>query len=382
MTPIRVLHVITGLETGGAELSLLKLVESLHRERFVHDVVSLTGKGAIGERIEALGVPVIALRLSRAAAPIAGPVSLSRIIARTAPALVQGWMYHANLLALLAVKLARDPAPLLWNVRASLDGIENEKRSTRAVVRIGARVSTLPQGIVYNSVTGARQHEALGYAASRTQIIPNGFDCSSFRPDPSAGPALRAALGLDPDSIVVGCFGRYHPMKDHATLLSAAANAARVEPRLQFVLAGAGVDASNDALAALIGQLGLAANVHCLGERRDIASLTAALDIACSASVGESFPNVVGEAMACGVPCVVTDTGDAARIVGEGGLVVPVRDPASLAQAMVSLARAGPDRRRSLGTAARQRIVGHFSLEAVTDRYRSYYERISSRRGS
>ncbi|MDT3679601.1 MAG: glycosyltransferase [Burkholderiaceae bacterium] len=382
MTPTRVLHVITGLSTGGAELSLLKLVGSLRRERFDHLVVSLTGKGDVGDRIEALGVPVIAMRLSRAVAAVAGPTRLSRIIAKAEPSFVQGWMYHANLLATMAVKLAGIGVPVLWNVRASLDGIENEKRSTRALVRVGAWISSSPQGIIYNSVASARQHEALGYAAGRTQVIPNGFDCSLFRPNPSAGPALREALGLDAHSIVVGCVGRYHPMKDHATLLSAAASAVRIEPRLQFVLVGAGVDSSNHALAALVAQLGLAANVHCLGERGDIPAITAALDIACSASCGESFPNVVGEAMACGVPCVVTDTGDAARVVAECGLVVPVREPALLGKAIVSMVRLGADRRRSLGSAARERITRHFSLEAVSDCYQSYYERISPSRAS
>lgn len=371
-----VLHVITGLSTGGAEMMLRKLVGAMDRERFRPAVVSLMDKGTLGERIEALDVPVHALGVRRDLSALAVVRALGRLVDEVKPDLVQSWMYHANLFASLAVMTSRTRVPVLWNIRASLDGLANEKRSTSVVIRIGAWASRAPSGIVYNASVSARQHEALGYLASRTEVIPNGFDCDEFCPDHRAGPALRAELGLAGGDVLVGCVARYHPMKDHANLLAAAAQAARIDARLHFVLIGSGVEPANAELAAAIARHDLGTRVHCLGERRDIPMLTAGLDIACSASAwGEGFPNVVGEAMACGVPCVVTDTGDSASIVGEIGEVVAVRDPSALARAILELAGMDPARRAALGVAARARIVTEFSLEAVARRYEAYYRR-------
>lgn len=371
-----VLHVITGLSTGGAEMMLRKLVGAMDSERFRPIVVSLMDKGTLGERIEALDVPVHALGARRNLSALAVVRALSRLVDEVKPDLVQSWMYHANLFASLAVMTSRNRVPVLWNIRASLDGLAREKRSTSVVIRVGAWASRAPSGIVYNSSVSARQHEAFGYLASRTEVIPNGFDCDEFRPDHCAGPALRAELGLAGSDVLVGCVARYHPMKDHANLLAAASQAARSDARLHFVLIGSGVEPANAELASAIARHGLGARVHCLGERRDIPVLTAGLDIACSASAwGEGFPNVVGEAMACGVPCIVTDTGDSASIVGATGEVVPVRDPAALSRAILGLAGMDSGRRAALGAAARARIVTEFSLEAVARRYEAYYRR-------
>lgn len=375
-----VLHAITGLSTGGAEMMLLKLVRAMDRERFSPIVVSLIDKGTLGERIEALGVRVFALGMERRVSVLAGLRALGRIVDETRPDLVQSWMYHANLFASGAVIASRTRAPVLWNIRASLDGFANEKRSTAAAIRVGAWVSRLPRGIVYNSRASAHQHEAMGYLASRTEVIPNGFDCDEFHPDHEAGSTLRAELGLTNGDILVGCVGRYHPMKDHAGFLAAAAEAVRMDHRLHFVMAGAGVDRANPDLALAIARFGLDARVHRLGERRDVPRLTAGLDIACSSSAwGEGFPNVIGEAMACGVPCAVTDTGDSASIVGDCGEVVPVRNPSALARAILALAAMDPSRRAALGSAARARIVANFSIDAVARRYETYYRRFIGR---
>lgn len=371
-----VVHTITGLSTGGAEMMLFKLLRAMDRERFRPIVVSLIDKGTLGSRIEALGVPVHALGASTGMSVLAAVRALGRIVSSHSPGLVQAWMYHANLLSSLAVIASGSRVPVIWNIRASLDGFANEKRSTSVAIRAGAWLSRLPRGIVYNATSSARQHEAFGYLPKRTEVIPNGFDCAEFRPDPRAGDALRAELGLAPGDVLVGCLGRYHPMKDHANLLAAAAQAVRRDRRLHFVLAGTGVDRSNPGLAVPIAHHALGAHVHCLGERSDVPALTAGLDIACSASAwGEGFPNVIGEAMASGVPCVVTDTGDSARIVAHCGKVVPVRQPVALAEAILALASMDASRRAALGLAARSRIVEDFSIEAVARHYENYYRR-------
>lgn len=372
------MFVVTGLSTGGAEMMLFKLIRAMDRGRFPPAVVSLIDKGALGERIEALGVPVHTLGMSRSIASMARLRVLSRLITEARPDIVQGWMYHANLVASLAAAMARGPASVLWGVRASLDGHENERRSTAAVIRIGAWASRFTNGIVYNSRTSARQHEGLGYVRTRSQVIPNGFDCAEFHPDESAGPALRAELRIGSETLLVGCLGRFHPVKDHATFMDAAGRALQKDRRLHFVLAGSGVDAANMALATAIARHGLSGHVHLLGERRDVPAVTAALDVACSSSAwGESFPNVLGEAMACAVPCVTTNVGESAEIVGTCGIAVPPRDPNALASAIVELAALDPVERIRLGLLARGRIEQDYSIQAIADRYEQYYRRIA-----
>jgi glycosyltransferase involved in cell wall biosynthesis len=374
------MHTITGLSTGGAEMMLYKLLRSMDRERFSPVVVSLVDIGAIGARIDALGVPVHALGMSPGSVSPRALRALVRLIASCRPAIVQGWMYHSNLAASLATPLARVGAPVLWNIRASLDGFEREKRTTAAVIRLGALVSPATAGIVYNSHSSARQHEAIGYRASRTEVIPNGFDCGEFRPDPAGRSELRAAERIDADAILVGCIGRDHPVKDHGTFLAAAAIAHRADARLRFLLAGAGMDTANAVLGRTIRDHGLAGHVHLLGERGDMPRVTAALDIACSSSAwGEGFPNVLGEALACGVPCVATDVGDSARIVGDCGSVVPVRSPEALARGILSLARLEPAQRQALGARGRGRVSQDYSLEAVARRYEHYYQHFLDR---
>jgi glycosyltransferase involved in cell wall biosynthesis len=358
-------------------MMLYKLVRSMDRHRFRPLVVSMIDTGTVGAKIEALGVPVHALGMSPGSLSIAALRALVGLIATSRPALVQGWMYHANLFGSLATALSRVGAPVVWNVRASLDGLDKEKRSTAAVIRLGALTSRATAGIVYNSRTSARQHEGLGFSARRTEVIPNGFDCEEFKPDRNARERLRAALAIDDDAVLVGCIGRYHPMKDHATFLAAAGLAHRTDARLRFLLAGTGIDSVNTEIASLVRDQGLGAQVHLLGERNDMAQVTAALDIACSASAwGEGFPNVLGEAMACAVPCVATDTGDSAWIVGDCGRVVPVRSPRALADAILALSAVHRAGREAIGERGRARIREHFSIETVARQYETYYQRI------
>ena len=369
------LHAITGLSTGGAEKMLYRLVSSL-QQHYQQAVLSMLDEGTVGPRITALGVPVYTLGMTPGIPSLKALRRCARVIATVRPDLVQGWMYHADLAALLAAWLSHTHTPVLWNVRASLD-LRREKRSTAAVIRLGALLSRCASGIIYNAHSSARQHEALGYAAARTRVIPNGFDCSEFKPDPGAKRWLRESLGIGKGEILIGCVGRFHPMKDHRGFLAAAAMASRREPRLRFVLVGHGLDVSNSELSAWIVEEGLSGQVHLLGERDDMPRITAGLDVACLASAwGEGFPNVLGEAMACAVPCITTEIGDSAWVVGNTGKVVSARSPQAMAEAMLALEALGAEGREALGARARQRVLENFSLDAVAQQYRAYYDQI------
>ena len=369
---IRVLHVITGLATGGAEMMLWKLVSGGADSRIDHAVLALGVPGPVGERVTRAGVPVHSLEM-RGRVPFPRHVArLRRIVAAEAPDLLHGWMPHGNLAAWVA-SLGRG-VPVIWGIRQSLYDLAYERWTTRGLIRLAARLSRRPARIVYNSHPGAEHHEALGYDPVRTAVIPNGFDTDAFAPSVEHRCRVRAELGIPDDAIVIGMIARYDPMKDHRNLLEAAALLTGAGPVSHYVLAGRGVDEANAALVRARATAGLEGRMHLLGERADTARLFAAVDVAVLASYSEGFPNVLGEAMACGTPCVSTAVGEAPWIVGDTGRLVPPRDPAALAEGIRSLITLDPAQRRALGAAARHRIESRYGLAAVRAQYARLYQ--------
>lgn len=380
--PLRVLHTITGLNVGGAEMMLLRLLGAMDDGRFRSSVLSLLPPGPVAGQIAALPVKTLSVGMRRG---IPGPRQLFQLASLTADLpldLVQGWMYHGNLAATFTWwRRQRRPA-LLWAVHHSVVRLADEKPLTRALIRIGASLSRLPDAIVYCSPTSAAQHEALGYDTRRRVVIANGIDCTRFMPDPAAHPRLCRALGVPEGARLVGMVARWHPMKDHANLLRAVAELARDGKAPYVVLIGEGLHPGNTALAELLVDTGTAAHVHLLGLRTDVAQLVPGLDLLVSPSAyGEALPLAVAEAMAAGVPCVVTEVGDCAWLVGETGRVVPPRDHVALAPAIASQLALEPAERRAAGTRARARILKHFALPAVTRRYEDLYCEIMAQRG-
>lgn len=373
---IRVCHVITGLYAHGAERMLLKLIAGMDAQRFDSMVISLMDKGAVGPRIEALGVPVLTLDWPRGRPTLSGLTRLVRLVRDARPDVVQGWMYHGNLAATLAARFSRRNPPVLWNIRQSLYGLDHEKRLTRWLIRLSASLSRAPRHILYNSMTSAVQHETLGFRPDRRVFIPNGFAVDVYAPSAEGRHGFRNELGLADDELLIGMAARYHPMKDHANFLRAAALTVARRPAARFVLAGAGINAANGELGRAIAALGLTQHIHLLGERRDMPRFFQALDIAVLSSAwGEGFPNVMGEAMACGTPCVATAVGDAPGIAGRADWIVPARDPQALAERLEDLIDLDRSQRIELGRMARQRIVEQYSLPRVVSQYEALYLR-------
>jgi glycosyltransferase involved in cell wall biosynthesis len=366
--------IITGLSTGGAETMLLKLLQNIDRTVFVPQVISLTDVGEIGTSIEALGIPVHALGMKPGRLSPHAFVQLVRLLRRQRPDVVHTWMYHADLIGGIAARLAGRSA-LAWCLRNSDLSREASKRSTRMVVRVCALLSGwLPRRILSCSERARAVHEQVGYRAGKIRTVPNGFDLSRFAPDRAARAAVRAELEIPTNSLVVGLMARADPQKNHAGFIDAAARVAHELPDTHFVLAGTGIDDRNGALVQLIEGHRLRAQFHLLGRREDMPQLMAALDVlASTSSFGEAFPNVLGEAMACGVPCVVTDVGDSAEIVGACGRVVNAGDMGSLAREMVTLLKLPAESRAALGHHARERVRERYEIGAVARRYEDFY---------
>lgn len=377
---ISVVFVITNLATGGAEMMLHKLLQNLDRSCFKPTVISLMGKGEIGPRIEALGIPVHTFGMRRG---IPNPwvlVRLARLLRQLQPDVVHTWMYHADLLGGLAARLA-GCSQVVWCLRHSNLSKTENKRSTLAVVGLCARLSRwVPKLIVSCSVRAQQVHAGVGYVDEKIHLIPNGFDLDCFAPDAAARSAVRAELGLSADAPLVGVVARYDVQKNHLGFVQAAAWVVQQCPQVHFALAGTGVDVANTELqAAIAAHPGLAAHMHLLGRRDDVPRLMAALDVLASPSHGEAFPNVLGEAMACGVPCVVTDAGDSAEIVATMGRVVAVGDMEGLARELVMMLRLPAGERAAMGQQARQRVQENYEIAHITRMYETVYERVATK---
>ena len=374
---VKVFHVITGLSLGGAETMLYKLLSAMDRKAFANHVVSLTGEGDMAAPIRELGIPVTALQMKPGVPSPAGLWALWRALRRERPAVVQTWLYHADLMGLIAARLSGAPN-VAWNVRCSDMGEDYYRGIAGGVVRVLAALSSRPQAVVCNSRAGRTMHEGLGYRPRRWDIIPNGFDLEAFRPDQERRAAVRNALGLRDEWPLIGMVARYDPVKGQDTFLAAAEILAPQRPDVRFALIGPGCDRDNAQLMELARRLP-AGRLHTLGLRRDIAAVTSALDIATCASQSEGFPNAVGEAMASGLSCAVTDVGDCAEMVAETGRVVPPGDPGALAATWRELVDLGPEGRRGLGDRARRRLSEHYSLARIAGRYEALYRELIGR---
>jgi glycosyltransferase involved in cell wall biosynthesis len=371
---VKVLHVISGLTAGGAERMLYKLVLELRRRGVESVVVCLGPQGPVSELLREAGVPVHALGLRkdlRSLFRIGGLVS--RIRAES-PDVLQGWMHQGNLAASAAALLARSPARVFWSVHGSLYSLRHETFVNAGLIRLAARLSARPQAVVYVSRTAREQHARRGFSTANARVVPIGFDLGALPAATEISRAdARARLGLDPGARLVGWMGRHDPKKDPLNFIDAAALAAREVPGVRFAMIGRGIDALPH-LRARARLRGVEASFRFLGEQRDGAGCMAAFDLFVSSSYSEAFPNVIGEAMAAEVPCVVTDVGDSAYLLGEAGAVVPARDPAALGDAMARILKQGAEARAKMGAKGRERIRELFSLERVGGMYLDLYE--------
>jgi len=376
---IKVMHIITTLGPAGAENMLCRIAAGMDRTRFENEIVSVTGIMDLAEKMHSIGVCVRSLGMKKA---VPNPLLVMRLaewIRESKPDVIHTWMYHANLIGSLAARLAGN-VPVVWAIHHNAHDPRVDKRRTMLVNRACALLSrNCAARIVFCSEASLRTHKKLNYAADKMQVIPNGFDLDQVKPDPTARESLRRELGIPTDAIVIGFAARFHPHKDHRNFFQAAERLHKLMPDVHFLLFGMGITWENEQLAAWIRSAGIRERCHLLGLREDISRLFSGLDIATTASRSEAFPIVVGEAMACGTPCVVTDVGDSALIVENTGSVVAPEDPHALAEAWRALIDAGPAVRRRLGIAARDRVERHFALPAVVESYQKIYAQVAAR---
>lgn len=373
---MKIVHIIIDLDVGGAELMLRRLVEAdatCPTRR--HLIVSLTDLGTVGRAMRENGVQIYTLAMRTALDAPMALIKLVHLLKVHKPDIVQTWMYHSDLLGGIAARLAgiRNVA---WGIRSTRSA--PARRSTRVVMRLCAALSHwVPKVIICCAEAARRHHADLGYRRDILKVIPNGYSLPA-QDQAAVLSELRVKWGVPDGFLIVGTAARFHPLKDFKNLISAAAQVARRRRDVWFVLAGRGVSSENAQLASWIEQSGCGSSFTLLGERTDIAQVMSTFNVYCLSSRTEGFPNSVAEAMALGVPCVVTDVGDAALLVGETGVVVPPQDSEALAEGILRVLNMPREERESLGCSARDRLTTEFSMNEVLAKYIAAYSAMTA----
>jgi glycosyltransferase involved in cell wall biosynthesis len=372
---MRLVHIIAGLNVGGAESFLARLLERLP-PRFETSVISLSTIGAIGERLRASGVNVSTLGMTRRSlAP--GPIFRLRDMLKEAkPDIVQTWMYHADLLGGLAARWAGIPT-LVWSIRHSNLSVQHNRLRTVMISRACAALSRqVPDRILCCANVARLNHVRFGYADDKMEVLPNGFDLSRFKPAPEMREEVRHQFGVPDNVPIIAMIGRFDSQKGHRVLIDAAAALRERRSQIHYLLAGQDVDNSNATLARWLNESKLQSSASLLGIRDDIPRLLAAVDALVLPSIGEGFPNVVGEAMASAVPCIASNVGDTPFLIGDTGFIVPPGDAGALANAMDHFLSMPERERQSYGARARQRVVENFEISAIVGQYVEFYDRV------
>jgi glycosyltransferase involved in cell wall biosynthesis len=375
----RILHIITGLNQGGAERMLARVVLGLDRQVIEQKVVSLTNTGAFGDAIKSQGISVLSLGMSGILTIPRTLYRLRQIIAEYRPDIVQTWLYHADLFGLLAARLGGD-ACVAWNIRCAALAPGDVSLGTQLVIKILAILSPKADAMIFNSAAGQRSHREIGYRPRVGYVIPNGFDLQNWRPDINRRKRFRSAIGVSEQVFLVGMVARLHRMKDHGCFFEAAAIIAKMESEVKFILVGEGLNWDNKELVADIDKFKLRNFTILLDLRRDIENVMSGLECLVLTSTSEGFPNVIGEAMASGVPCVSTDAGDARTIIGDTGYVVSVGDSAGVASGILGVKANVEKYGDELAMRCRKRIAESYDIKKIVGSYADFYKGLNEKR--
>jgi glycosyltransferase involved in cell wall biosynthesis len=365
---MKIMFIIRSLNVGGAERQLICLAKGLNKSGTDISTAVFYRNGALERELQQADIPIIDLRKSGRWDILQFYFRLFTLTKKVAPDIIYGFLGTANILTIL-LKPCFKQIKMVWGVRASNVNLDHYDWMSRASYRIERWLSRFADLIICNSHAGKDYLVRCSFPENKTIVIPNGIDTVRFRPDMKACKRMRAKWGIANDEILVGLVGRLDPMKGHSTFLKSAAMLSRENKSVRFICVGDGPETYKSKIHSLSSELGLDGRIIWIGALSDMPIVYNALDVAVSSSsFGEGFTNVIGEAMACGVPCVVTDVGDSAWIVGKTGIVVPSGNPQALSEALMRLIALSAEQRRALGAHARDRIVSKFGVDALVAR--------------
>ncbi len=373
---IKIAHISTSLETGGAEVQLLRLLDKIDKTKFEMMVISLHEETYLADQVRELGIPVHSLYLKR---EITNIKKAYKLLKEFNPDVIHGTMYEGGVMGTLFNKFLPKKPPVIWTVHEGLEHYRQEPLRKQIQLRFWSLLSNLPECMMYVSHLNAKQHLNWGFKNRKALVLTNGVDTKRFKPSPAARKSIRKSLYIPDDSFVIGITARFHPVKNHLSFISAAAILSETHPNIHYIMVGTNIDEDNELLTEAIDRFGLGKHIHLLGNRDDIPQIVNAYDVASLTSLGEAFPLTLGEAMATAVPCVATNVGDNKYILGETGRIVPVNDDDALAAAWKELVEMDKDEFKKLGEAAYQRTHEKFTLAQQVKQHEELYENLHNR---
>jgi len=365
---INITHIITGLNLGGAETMLYKLIKNTDRKKYNVEVISLKDKGIIGPKIEQLGIKVHVINMKKI--PTINNLFKVRQLIKDAE-VVQTWMYHADLIGYLATRF-KSNMKVLWGIRRTSLNREENKKSTLLIAKFNALISKKIDKVISCSIAAKKSHINFGYSKDNMMVIPNGFEMNKLNFNSEARYKIRKKLNIENKKVIIN-IGRWNIAKDHKNLIEAYKQVEDFNTHL--IMIGPGITKENIELINLIKKNNIK-NYSLLGPQSEITKYLSAADFYVSSSMSEGFPNVIGEAMACQLPCVVTDAGDSSYIVDNTGIIVPIKDSKELSKGIYNMIQLPKKDRLELGVKARNRIEENFDIKVVTEMFEEQYKKI------
>ncbi len=358
----RIIHIITSLGSGGAEHMLYKLLKYSDKDKYYHEVISLLDEGIYGKKIEKLGIRVHCLKLNKKnlVTSLIKAISISRNFD-----LIDTWLYHADLFGFIIGKVLLRKK-LIWNIRHSNLDKQANKSTTLKIVKMNSIISRFVDCITYNSNKALENHIKFGYKNKNSVVIPNGFELDKFKFKLESRIKIRKELGLRKEQKVIITVGRWDIQKDYYTLIKALSEVKKYNKDFKMIMCVTNLDYFNKELTRLIDEYELKDNIILLGRREDIPDLLSAADIYISSSLGESFSNSIGEAMACELPCIVTDVGDSRVIIGDNGKVIEAKDYLSMSRALLTYIQ---DSNLTRNKKARIRVMDNYNIKNIVRRF-------------
>ncbi|GAX92060.1 glycosyltransferase [Effusibacillus lacus] len=364
---MKILFLIRSLQFGGAERQLVTLAKGLHQKGLNVGVTVFYPGGPLQAELHEVGIQVIVLEKRGRWDLVGFFMKLIQTIRAFQPDILHGYLGVPNILTVL-LKPIFPKVKMVWGVRASFMDLEKYDWLIKTLYKIECKLSRFADLIIANSYAGMEYSIKQGFPAQKMIVVPNGINMEQFGLDLESKNQMRRVWGISEDETLIGMVGRLDPMKDHSTFLKAATLLVKEITNVRFVCVGEGPLDYKRQLQEEAETLGLSKHLLWIGNVNDMSAVYNALDILTLSSYGEGFPNVIGEAMACGVPCVVTEVGDSARIVGDTGVVVPPKSPDQLAEGLKAMLNRLDGNRADISRKVRERIVSEFSSEILFQR--------------
>jgi glycosyltransferase involved in cell wall biosynthesis len=359
--------VARSLGVGGAERQLVTMAVGLAQQGVRVSVLVFYRGGKVGAELEGTGVEVRYLEK-------AGRWDVRGFFSRYAatlrelnPSVVYSFLAVPNLVCLTS-RVFVPRARLVWGIRGSARDLSKVNRLDRLARRLQVPCSRFAHLVVVNSRRGYRYYASSAhFPVARMVVIQNGIDSERFKPDSMARKSVRRSWDIAEDAVVVGLVTNFDPVKGTDVFIEASAALLAERRNLHFIVAG-GTATARAPWESHCVELGISGNISWLGEQAEMPSVYNGLDILVSSSTSEGFSNAIGEAMACGIPCVVTDVGDSSDIVGEAGYVVMPGDVGALCHGISQMLDLDQDARSSLGHLARVRVISHYTVGLMVEK--------------